>query len=312
VDTLATLPQEFSSDGVGDYRFSSIGLVNHDGSFAFDGRYAGHMICEGKYTLEGLPSLFQTGGDTVDSLRLTLEDPVTHVCVELLYAVFEEKNIITRAVRVINKGDCIRLTRIMSLNMDFPDEGYDLIHFQGHHYLERFVEREAVTHSSHEIGSYTGTSSHLHNPAVILCRHDSTEDYGDCYGAVLMYSGNFVCSAKADAHGQTRFVMGIHPEKFSYVLNHGESFEAPEVVLAYSKGLAKLTHIYHDVFRRNACKSKFLTEQRPVLINNWEATRFAFDGKKSLISLAQVRHSGWICLFWTTVGLARGIPTLPV
>lgn len=82
----ASLPQEFSTDGIGDYRYPSIGVKNPDGSFAFDGRYAGHKIYSGKYRLEGLPSLYQAD-DRVDTLELVLEDPVTHVSVELLYGV---------------------------------------------------------------------------------------------------------------------------------------------------------------------------------------------------------------------------------
>jgi len=295
-DNVMTLPQEFSTDGVGDYRFTSIQVVNADGSFAFDGRYAGYRIQSGKYRLDGLPSLFEAQGDTVDSLILTLEDPVTHLRVELLYGVYEQKNVITRAVRVINDGKNVRLTRIMSVNLDFLDEGYDLIHFRGHHYMERLLEREHITHSAHEIGSCTGTSSHIHNPAVILCRQDTTEDYGDCYGAVLLYSGNFISHVKTDAHGQTRFAMGIHPEKFDFSLQNGDVFTAPEVVLCYSDGLAQLTHTYHDVFRENACPSKYLRKKRPVLVNNWEATRFSFDGNK-IVDIARASKALGVDLF---------------
>lgn len=295
-DTVMTLPQEFSTDGVGDYRYASINIVNFDGSFAFDGRYVGHEIRSGKYRLEGLPSLDEAEGDTADTLILTLEDPVTHLHVELLYGVFEEKNVITRAVRVINNGESVHLKRVMSANLDFLDEGYDLVHFYGHHYMERMIERERVTHSGHEIGSSTGTSSHIHNPAAILCRQNATEDHGDCYGAVLLYSGNFTCNAKTDAHGQTRFAIGIHPDKFDFLLEHGDVFIAPEVVLTYSSGLAQLTHTYHDVFRQNACPSKYLREKRPVLVNNWEATRFNFDGKK-IVDIARVSKDLGVDLF---------------
>lgn len=295
--TLSSLPQEFSSDGVGDYRYPSICIRHGDGSFAFEGRYYSHSITSGKYTLEGLPSLFKTDEDTVDTLSLILKDTATDVYAELLYAVYEEKNIITRSVRIINKGDRIRLSRIMSVNLDFLRDGFDFLHFQGHHYLERLAEREKVTHSAHEIGSTCGTTSHSHNPAVILCDSTATEDSGDCYGIALMYTGNFVCNVQLDAYSQTRLAMGINPEKFEFVLEKGDVFTAPEAVMVYSdSGFTKMTHAFHDAFRNNACKSKYMKIRRPVLCNNWEATRFDFDGKK-IIDIARASKELGVDLF---------------
>lgn len=286
--SLNTLPQEFSSDGVGDYRYTSICVVNGDGSYAYEGRYESHRIYDGKYTLEGLPSLFANQNENVQTLEIDLKDRVTGVCVTLLYGVYEDKNIITRAAIVKNEGQAaVKLRRIMSLNLDFRRDGFDFIHFYGHAYLERMTERCHVSHAACEIGSVKGTPSHEHNPAVILCDENATEDYGECYGAALMYTGNFVCNAKQDQFCQTRFVMGINPEKFEFILDCGGKFTAPEVVLSYSScGFAKMTHQFHDVFRENACKSKFMKERRPVLINNWEATRFDFTGEK-IVSIAR-------------------------
>ena len=293
---LASLPQEFSTDGVGDYRYPSIGVKNADGSFAFDGRFSGHKVYSGKYRLEGLPSLYQAD-DTVDTLELTIEDPVTHVSVELLYGVFEEKNVITRAVRVKNNGEPVHLTRIMSVNLDFLRDGYDMIHFRGHHYMERMAEREKITHSGHEIGYTSGNSGHVHNPSVVLCDSDATEDYGDCYGIALLYTGNFVCNIRADQFSQVRLAMGINPEKFDFLLETGDVFTAPEAVMTYSAGgMAKMTHAFHDVFRDNACPSKYLKQRRPVLVNNWEATRFDFDGQK-IVDIAKASMALGVDLF---------------
>lgn len=51
--SLDAIPQEYSSCGVGDYRISSMEVRNGDGSRIFSGKYAGHRIYKGKYTLEG-------------------------------------------------------------------------------------------------------------------------------------------------------------------------------------------------------------------------------------------------------------------
>ncbi len=282
--SLDVLPQEFSSDGSCDYRLSSIEVKNGDGSFAFVGKVRKHRIYRGKNKLEGLPCLRALEDDTVDSLDIWLTDAVTGLTVILSYSVFEEKDIITRSARVVNEGeDTVYLNRIMSMTIDFLDSDYDFIHLDGRHTMEREVTRAPLSYGIQTIGSFRGASSHQHNPFAILCDHTATEDYGRCYGFSFVYSGNFVCKAEKDQYDQTRVIMGIHPKHFSYQLKAGESFTAPEVVMAYSgQGLTRLSHLYHRIYRENLCQSPFVRKARPVVINSWEAAYFDFDDEKLL------------------------------
>ena len=268
--SLDFLPQEFSSDGSCDYRLSSIEVKNGDGSYAFVGKVAKHEIYAGKYSLAGLPSLWGTEKDRVDTLEIWLTDPATQLTVVLCYSVFEEKDIITRAVKVINESeDTIYLNRIMSMTMDFMDSDYDFIHFDGRHTMEREWSRNPLAYGIQNVGSFRGASSHQHNPFTILCERGASEDDGRCYGFSFVYSGNFMCKVEKDQYDQTRIVMGIHPKHFSYQLKPGERFTAPEVVLAYSgEGLTHLTHLYHRVYRENLCKSPYVKKERPILINS--------------------------------------------
>lgn len=282
--SLDFLPQEFSSDGCSDYRISSIEVKNGDGSYAFSGKYLKHRIYPGKYFLEGLPSLHAEDNDTADTLEIWLQDPVTKLTVILGYCVFEEKDIITRTVRVVNHGaDTIYLNRVMSTSIDFMDSDYDFIHLDGRHTMERNVTRSPLSCGTQTIGSFRGASSHQHNPFAILCDHNADEDHGRCYGFSFIYSGNFVCKAEKDQYDQTRVIMGIHPKHFSYQLKPGEQFQAPEVVLAYSGcGLTRLSHLYHSIYRKNLCKSPAAELPRPIVINSWEAAYFDFDDEKLL------------------------------
>ena len=282
--SLDFLPQEFSSDGSCDYRLSSIEVKNGDGSYAFVGKVAKHEIYAGKYSLAGLPSLWGTEKDRVDTLEIWLTDPATQLTVVLCYSVFEEKDIITRSVKVLNESeDTIYLNRIMSLTMDFMDSDYDFIHFDGRHTMEREWSRNPLAYGIQNVGSFRGASSHQHNPFTILCERGASEDDGRCYGFSFVYSGNFMCKVEKDQYDQTRIVMGIHPKHFSYQLKPGERFTAPEVVLAYSgEGLTHLTHLYHRVYRENLCKSPYVKKERPILINSWEAAYFDFDEAKLL------------------------------
>lgn len=288
VYSLCAYPQEFSSNDAGDYRVPSIELINPDGSYAFVGKYRSHSIYHGKYRYSTLPTLFAAENEPVDTLEIVLEDEVTHVSVKLLYGVYEDKDIITRSAVLCNGSNGeIRLQRLMSASLDFMTDDYDMIEFFGHHYFERQTNRRALSHGINEIGSFRGASGHFHNPFAILCDRNTDEDHGNAYGFCLMYSGNFVFDAEVDGYSQTRVAMGIHPKQFEFRLAKGESFECPEVIMAYSaEGLSRLSHCYHDIFRENACKSKFVSAKRPILINSWEPFYFNFDSER-LIQTAQ-------------------------
>ncbi len=282
--SLDFLPQEFSTDGSCDYRTASIEVKNADGSYGFVGKVIKHEIRSGKYDLEGLPSLFTVEGDTADTLEIWLQDEVTMLTVILRYCAFEEKDIITRSVRVVNENpETIYLNRIMSMTLDFMDSEYDFIHLDGRHTMEREVTRTPVSCGMQTIGSFRGASSHQHNPFAVICDRGASEDYGRCYGFSFVYSGNFVCKVEKDQYDQLRINMGIHPKHFSYQLKSGEYFEAPEVVMAYSgQGLTRLSQIYHDVYRENLCRSPYVKKERPVVLNSWEAAYFDFDEEKLL------------------------------
>lgn len=288
--SLDAQPQEFTTQQQGDFRTTSIEVVNSDGSYSFHGKTVDVQISKGKYQLETLPCVFSTENDTVDTVEVTLEDSVSQVQVILLYSVFEETDIITRAVKVKNAGTAsIHLKKIMSVCLDFLNGSkMDLLSLPGRYGQERQVERQPMTHHIHSIGSVRGTSSHQQNPFVVLCDRNTTEDYGKCYGFSLMYSGNFLAEAELDQYDQLRLVMGIHPKQFVYEVQPGEVFEGPEVVMAFSaKGFTGLSHLYHDFYRTNLCASKFVTEvQRPVLINSWEAAFMDFDDVK-LVEIAK-------------------------
>ncbi len=286
--SLDCLPQELPSDGVGDYRESCVALLHKDGSMAADYRFEGYELMDSSYKVAGMPSLYDNEEEKGETLVITMREKVSHVVVRLLYGVFEQENVITRSVQVENYGENeIVLSKCLSCCLDFQYGEYDLITFVGRHTLERSPERNRVGRTKLEIGSLRGTSSHQYNPAMILCAPEATEDFGDCYGLCLVYSSNFTACAQKDQRGQTRVLMGIQPNHFSFLLKKGEVFDAPQVILSYSdSGLAKLSHQYHKILREHMCRGKYQCAKRPVLLNNWEATYFDFN-KEKLISLGE-------------------------
>ena len=300
--SMDVLPQEYPTLGTGDYRNSALVLRGHDESECCDLRYAGYEIREGKYELEGLPAVY-AGEKEAQTLKIVLEDNVSRVRVQLLYGVLEDEDIITRSVKITNYGTaCVVVEKAASACLDFITGQYDLLSFYGRHTMERNLQRIRIGHGSHSIGSRRGTSSHQYNPAVIVAEKNTTENTGDCYGMVFVYSGNFLCEAEQDQFDQTRVLMGLQSDLFHYPLESGQTLEIPETIMCYSdRGFGDLSVKYHRCIRNHICngaRSRRTTGiqgngssetgfvPRPVLVNSWEAAYFNFTGE-TIVELAR-------------------------
>ena len=61
--------------------------------------------------------------------------------------------------------------------------------------------------------------------------------------------------------------------------------------MVYSaNGLGEMSRRFHKIIRQNVCRGKFRDTERPVLINNWEATYFSFNQEK-ILALAEKAKS---------------------
>ena len=291
--SLDVLPQEYTGTDNGDYRICCLEVCNKNGNRQVDLKYKSHKIYNGKYSLNGLPALFDHKGNT-QTLEILMQDDVIGLEVKLLYGVFEKEDVITRSVIIKNHSkENVQIDKILSANLDFSYGDFDIINFTGRHTMERQMQRSKVTQGIYQIGSIRGTSSHQQNPFGILCERNASETYGDCYGLSFLYSGNFIMEVEQDQFFQTRMTMGIHPHDFSFILESEQEFIAPEVVMSYSScGFEKLSHNYHKIFRENLCRSNYINKRPPILVNNWEATYFDFTGEKLIEIAKQAKELG--------------------
>ena len=291
--SMDALPQEYPSYGTGDYRSTALIVENADGSTACDLRYRSHHILNGKYKIPGLPAVYADETES-QTLEIVMEDAVTGVEVTLQYGVLPDYDVITRSEKIVYRGEgkiCIR--KAQSACLDFVQGKYDLLTFYGRHAMERTMQREPVTHGSHVIGSVRGTSSHQYNPMMILADENTTDQYGNCYAMSFVYSGNFKGETLKDQFGQTRALMGLQDEMFSYPLAEGETFYTPEVLLTFSgSGMNLLSQNLHRCIRQHICRGKYKESVRPVLVNSWEASYFDFDGDTLYELAKEAKHAG--------------------
>ncbi|MBC2580453.1 alpha-galactosidase [Clostridium sp. DJ247] len=280
--SLDTLPQEYPAYGNTDFRSPAYEIQLENGSTITDLRYKSHKIVNGKSKLEGLPATYVESDEEAETLEIELEDKVIGLKAILSYSVYRDFNVITRSVKFINCGtEKLKILRALSLNVDFRDADFDFLHLHGAWGRERHIERSPLIVGTQSIESRRGASSHQQNPFIALLRKDANEDFGEVYAFNLVYSGNFIAQAEVNQFKNTRVSLGINPFNFSWLLESGESFQSPEVVLVYSnEGIGDMSRTFHNLYRTRLCRGKYKHESRPILINNWEATYFDFNAEK--------------------------------
>lgn len=287
VSFLDSFPMEYPAHGLGDYRESCINIRTEKGNVGLALSYVSHKITEGKDGLEGLPASFGKAGEC-ETLKILCEDKVTGLQVILQYGIFDEADVITRSVKVVNTGkEDLYLTKVYSACLDMDNKDFEAISLHGSWARERQIETVPVSHGKYSVESIRGESSHQDHPFLALKTKNADQENGEVYAMHFVYSGNFKAQVQSDQFDQVRMTMGIHPEDFTWKLKEGESFQAPETVLVYSaQGLGQMTRIFHDFYRNHLIRSKYKNQKRPILINNWEATYFDFDTDK-LIAIAK-------------------------
>ena len=290
---LDSFPMEYPTGGIGDYRESCLNVRNEAGQMGCEIHYVSHKIYNGKKALKGLPASFGTE-EEVQTLDILCEDEILGLQVVLSYSVFEKENVITRSVKLINKGDQkLKIEKIYSACLDMDNENFEMLTLHGSWARERHIQQGPLRYGKQMVSSAKGESSHQEHPFVALVTPETTQQQGKVYGMHFVYSGNFIGQAELNQFDSVRTVMGINKEEFGWILKAGEEFQAPEVVMAYShEGLGEMTRSYHDFYRNHMIRSKYLHKKRPILINNWEATYFDFNTDKLLDIAREAKSCG--------------------
>ncbi|MCI8433977.1 MAG: alpha-galactosidase [Lachnospiraceae bacterium] len=288
---------EMSSFGKGDIREPFVEIVYADGSFTSDFLVESFEITETKQEYASLPGSYSEDG-RVEHLCVRLRERCHAMVLELHYYVYPECDVIGRSARLINEGQQSAVVkRLMSTQLDFSGAGYVFTSFTGGWAREMKRTDVRIQAGKHVNSSYAGVSSSRANPFVMLSREHTTEDAGDCFGINLIYSGNHYESAEVSGFGKTRLVAGINPQSFSWNLEPGEAFEAPEAVMTFShEGFNGMSGQMHRFVREHIVRGTWKRKVRPVLLNSWEASYFHINERK-LLNLAKAGKEVGIELF---------------
>lgn len=279
-----TIPQEYPTNGNGDFRVPAYQTLEKNGSRVSNFKFIDFEIIDGKPALDGLPSTYETKNDEVKTLKIIAKDHINGLKIHLNYSVFYHSDVITRDVKFINDGsNTINLLRAMSMNIDFRDPNFEMITLYGRHNNERnFIRRKIVPGIQAVESTRTSSSSHQ-APFIALAKPSTNESFGEIYGFNFVYSGNFLAQLQLDSYENTRLSIGINPYDFSWKLEPEKSFQTPEVVMTFSnEGLGGMSRKFHNFYREHLIRGKYKYKERPVVLNNWEATYFDFTEEKIL------------------------------
>lgn len=295
--TLEDMCLEVSGYGKGDIREPFVEVICDNGSSTTDFVFVDAAEKKGKAALETLPSTYDVSKEA-EQLVVHLRDKNEGFLLELVYSVFPKEDVITRSAKFINKSDKpVRLTRLMSMQLDLNRSGYVVTSFHGGWTKEMNRYDTTVNIGKFVNASYTGSSSNRCNPFIMVSEPDTSETMGDCYGFNLVYSGNHYEAVEVNSFEKTRIVTGINPTNFAFLLAPGESFESPEAVMTFShEGFSGVSAHMHPFVREHVVRGSWQHKERPVLLNSWEASYFDIS-ESSLLRLAKMGKDVGVELF---------------
>lgn len=298
---------EVSSVGKGDYREPMLEIVYEDGSETSDFCFDSFKIMEEPLYPKALPSSYFCEDEEHKQLLITLKEKNKEVFLDLYYSVYSDCNVISRRAVLRNESSSeIRIKRFLSLQLDLDDCGYKVITFGGAWAREMHRHEISLEHGTFVNSTNCGVSSNRSNPFVMLTEPDASETSGECYGFNLVYSGNHYEAADVNAFFKTRFVTGINPQGFEWVLGPGEAFETPEALMTFSQnGLRGVSLNMQHFVRKHIVRGNFKNKPRPILLNSWEAAYFNINESR-LLNLAKSAKEAGIELFVMDDGWFKG------
>ena len=287
--SLEYYKQEYPSYGTSDFRKPAIKILQENGSRISDFKYESFKIIKGKKKIKGLPSSYIENESEATTLEIKLVDKLLSCNLFLTYTVYENRSVLTRDARLENFGEQkLIIENLMSLSLDLPDYEFQMVQLSGAWGREKNIKTRTLEKGCQYIDSTRGASSAHQNPFIALKRKETTEHYGEVYGFLLVYSGNFLAHVEVDHFDATRVTMGINPFDFSWDLSPKEEFQSPEVIMVYSsEGLNEMSKTFHQLLRERVARGVWRDKERPILINNWEATYFDFNEEK-LVNMAKI------------------------
>jgi alpha-galactosidase len=173
----------------------------------------------------------------------------------------------------------------LSIWLPLPDHAAESIDYTGRWVKERQPQRREI-----QVGSFSrevreGRSGHDYTIVQLATSRGCDFQQGEAWALGLGFSGNSRHTVERLPVGRTAIAAGELLLPGEIILGRGESYQAPEVLAAYSdQGIDGVSHRYHSWQR---ARSNHPKTPRPLTLNVWEAVYFDHNLEK-LTQLADV------------------------
>eukprot|EP00948_MAST-09A_sp_MAST-9A-sp1_P003132 g3132.t1 len=255
---------EVSTSGTGDYRSPSVMVRYQTGSRLSPLTYKRYRILSGKPPLQsGLPSSFCDVGAELQkcqTLVVTMEDVLEKLEVDLYYTIWSDRDVICRHSVIRNTtSKPVTVKKLASAMVDFEAGEHYVTHLAGCWAGERAVTTTKLVQMQYAVSSSRGTSSHQHNPFLVLSYGNPEESHGNVYGFNLVYSGNFKLEVDRTETGRARINCGLNRDLFEW----------GKVSLLINTWEAMYFDVFHDRVIELAQRAREIGVEMLVLDDGW-------------------------------------------
>ena len=220
--------------------------------------------------------------ENVKETIITLKDNQYPFQVKLHFKAYYKEDVMEQWAEIIHQEKKpITLYNFASSMIQFDANDYWLTHFHGDWAKDMRMEEEQLTSGIKVIDSKLGTRANVYQTPffMISINQPSGEKVGETFAGTLAWTGNFKFAFEIDNQNTLRLTAGINPSASEYKLTPNKAFVTPSFVFTYSKsGKETVSQNLHRWVRKYSLIDG--DKPRMTLLNNWEATAFAFDESK--------------------------------
>lgn len=270
---IMTLPNmTFSYYGECDYRESLFYAHYEDGSFS------DHFVFTYFEKENNVNNKWPLPKNIKEYLVINYVNERDTISIKHYLGIDEVNNTVASFYKVINKKEkSLLVNRLMSLQLDFDDDGYSFYTFNG-----KWGDERNITVHQEEIGTFineskSGASSAQSHPGIIFFKNN------DYYLFNLIFSGNHKEIIHNSHLHTTRVLIGANDFMMNIHLGVGEEFITPCATLTYGKSLNDLSLSSQAFINSNI---RYDDGVFPLIFNSWEAEEFNLN-KSNWPSLAK-------------------------
>ncbi len=203
-------------------------------------------------------------------VQFVLSDQIAGLGLELR---FHLEHTLTMSATLTNRGDTTYTVQRLAPSLPLPSHAEDLLTFSGR-WCREFQPQRSSFEGLTVVENRRGRTSHQRVPAIFAGSSGFSEQSGEVFGVQLAWSGNFEIAAEALPDGRRHVQAGELLSPGEVVLDPGDSYRAPDLVVAWSgQGLTGASQRFHQVVRSTATAGT----ERKVVCNTWEAVYFNHD-----------------------------------